>query len=48
MHALHMPDVISLGLAYDENHIIMTSSVFAFHSCHVGMRWHDVVGVHIA
>ena len=33
--------------AYDANHITMTSLVFAFHSCHVEMRWHDVISVHI-
>ena len=33
--------------AYDVNHITMMSPVLAFHSCHVGMRWHDVTGVHI-
>ena len=30
------------------NHVIMTSSAFTFHLCHIGMRWHDVIGVHIA
>ena len=29
------------------NHVTMTSPVFAFHSCHVGMRWHDVISVHV-
>ena len=29
------------------NHITMTSLVLAFHSCHVGMRWHDIIGVHV-
>ena len=33
--------------AYDANHITMTSPAFAFHSCHVGMRWHDVIGVRV-
>ena len=28
---------------YDVNHITMTSPAFAFHSCHVEMRWHDVL-----
>ena len=32
---------------YDANHIAMTSQAFAFHSCHIGMRWHDVIGVRI-
>ena len=34
--------------AYDANQVTVTSPVFAFHSCHVGMRWHDVIGVHVA
>ena len=29
------------------NHVTMTSPVFAFHSCHVGMRWHDVISVRV-
>ena len=38
--------------AYDVNHVSMTSPVFAFHSCHIEMRWHDVnsvciVGTHV-
>ena len=33
--------------AYEWNHVTMTSSVFAFHLCHIGMRWHDVIGVRI-
>ena len=31
--------------AYDANHITMTSSAVTFHSCHVGMMWHDVISV---
>ena len=31
--------------ADDANHVTMTSPAFAFHSCHIGMRWHDVMGV---
>ena len=27
------------------NHVTMTSTVFAFHLCHIEMRWHDVIGV---
>ena len=27
------------------NHVTMTSQAFMFHSCHVGMRWHDVISV---
>ena len=33
--------------AYDVNHITMMSPGFVFHSCHVEMRWHDVIGVHV-
>ena len=32
-------------LAYDANHVTMTSPAFMFHLCHVEMRWHDVIGV---
>ena len=32
---------------YDVNHIIMMSPEFAFHLCHIEMRWHDVIGVRI-
>ena len=31
----------------DVNHITMMSWVFVFHSCHIGMRWHNIIGVHI-
>ena len=31
--------------AYDANHFTMTSPVFTFYSCHIGMTWHDVIGV---
>ena len=34
-------------VAYDANHVTMTSQVIAFHLCHVEMRWHDVICVHI-
>ena len=27
------------------NHVTVTSPAFAFHSCNVGMRWHDVISV---
>ena len=27
------------------NHVTMMSPVFAFHLCHIGMRWHDVISV---
>ena len=33
--------------AYDANYVTMTSPVFMFHLCHVEMRWHDVIGVHV-
>ena len=44
MHARHDITIFT----YNVNHVIMTSSEFTFHSCHVGMRWHDVIGVYIA
>ena len=43
MHARH-----DTTFAYNANHVIMMSSAFAFHSCHVGVRWHDIIGVHLA
>ena len=33
--------------AYDVNHVTMMSPVFVFHSCHVEIRWHDVISVHV-
>ena len=48
MCMLHMPNVMSLGFAYNANHIIMMSLAFAFHSYHVGTRCHNVIGVCIA
>ena len=30
---------------YDGNHITMMTPAFAFHSCHVERRWHDITGV---
>ena len=33
--------------AYDVNHITMMSPAFTFHSCHIVMRWHDVICVRI-
>ena len=29
------------------NHVSMMSPVFAFHSCYIGMRWHDVISVRV-
>ena len=31
--------------AYDAKHVTMTSPAFTFYSCHVGLMWHDVIGV---
>ena len=33
---------------YNASHVIVTSLEFTFHSCCRGMRWHDIIGVHIA
>ena len=41
VHAQH--DITKLS-SY-ANHITMTSPVFAFHSCHIETRWHDIIGV---
>ena len=46
-HIVHARHDIT-RFAYDVHHVIMTSLAFAFHSCHIGMRWHDIIGVHIA
>ena len=39
------PDITRF--AYDANHVTMMLPAFAFHSCHVEARWHDVISVHI-
>ena len=33
--------------AYDANQVTMMSPAFAFHSCQVETRWHDIIGAHI-
>ena len=43
-HATHAHHDIT-RFVYDANHVTMTSTVPAFHLCHVGMRWHDIIGV---
>ena len=45
-HDVHAPRDFT-RFASCTNHVTMTSPAFAFHSCHVGMRWHDVIGVHV-
>ena len=45
VHASCMLDVMSLGFALYTNHIIMMSLAFVFHLCHVGIRWHGIIGV---
>ena len=32
---------------FDVNHVTMMSPGFTFHLCHMEMRWHDVISVHI-
>ena len=44
VHDMHTHRDIT-RFAYDTNHVTMTSPVFTFHSCHVEMRWHDVISV---
>ena len=48
MRKSHMADMTSLGFTYTVNHIVMMSLAFAFHLCHIGMMWHNVIGVDIA
>ena len=33
--------------AYDAIHVTMMSPAFMFHSCHIEMRRHDIISVHI-
>ena len=48
MHAHDMHDHHDVTrFAYDANHVTMTSPAFMFHLCHIGMLWHDIIGVHI-
>ena len=42
-HAYH--DVTRF--AYDANHVTMMSPAFAFHSCPIERRWHDIISVRI-
>ena len=44
MHNVHAHHDVT-RFAYDVNHVTMMSPAFMFHSCHIGMRWHDVIGV---
>ena len=49
--SMHAHDVHSrhdvTRFANKANYVIIASFAFVFHSCHVGMRWHDVIGVHV-
>ena len=46
MHDAHDQGDVTRS-AYDVNHITMISPVFEFYSCHVVMRWHDIIGAHV-
>ena len=46
MHDAHAHHDVT-RFAYDANHVTMTSPAFAFHSCHIERRWHDIISVHI-
>ena len=46
MHDVHTQRDVT-RFAYNANHATMTSPMFAFHSCHVETRWHDVIGVRV-
>ena len=47
MHNMHAHHDVT-RVAYDANHVTMTSPVFTFHLCYVGMRWHDVISVNVS
>ena len=44
MHDVHPHHDVTMFTS-DANHITMTSAAFVVHSCHMEMRWHDVIGV---
>ena len=44
MHDAHAHHDVT-WFTYDANHITMMSPAFTFHLCHIGMRWHDIIGV---
>ena len=46
LHNVHAHHDVTRS-TYDANHITMTSPAFMFHSCHVVMRWYDIISVHI-
>ena len=47
MHVMHARHDVT-RFTYNANHVIMILSAFVFHFCDVGMRWHNVIGVHVA
>ena len=47
MHDAHAQCDIT-RFTYDANHVTTMSPAFTFQSRHVGMRWHDIIGVCIA
>ena len=46
-HVMHGRNDV-MRFTYNVIHIIMMSLEFTFHSCHVGIRWHDVIGACIS
>ena len=46
-HMSHVCDVMSLGFVYNVNHVSMMLLVLTFHSCHIGLMWYNVIGVHV-
>ena len=48
MHESHIATVTSLGFTCDVNHVGMMSLGLTFHSYHVWLAWHNIIGVHIA
>ena len=47
MHIMHARHDIT-RFPYDVNHVIILSAALAFHLCHIGMWWHDVISVGVA
>ena len=45
-HDVHAQCDVTRFASY-ANHITMVSPAFAFHLCHIEMRWHDIIGVRV-
>ena len=45
MHDAHVHCDVT-RFTYDVSHVTMTSPAFTFHSCHIEIRWQDLIGSH--